>query len=222
MELRQLRYFVRVVELGGLGRAAKDLGLVTSALSQQISRLEGELCTRLLQRSAGGVCPTDAGMAFYRQAQMSLRHADDAVLAAQQARLSGHVSVGMPPTTSAVFAMPFITAMRKRYPDVRLRFVESLSGNLATMLNARQLDVAVLFDSSSARRLEVLPLLEERLFLIGARDMPESGGLRQFDPIGNFLQHQAAALRAEALENSQNSFNSAHHRNHPSFKAERE
>jgi LysR family tcuABC transcriptional regulator len=177
MELRQLRYFVRVVELGGLGRAAKDLGLVTSALSQQISRLEGELSTRLLQRSAGGVTPTDAGMAFYRQAQLSLRHADDAVRAAQQARLSGHVSVGMPPTTSTVFAMPFITAMRKRYPDVRLRFVESLSGNLATMLNARQLDVAVLFDSSSARRLEVLPLLEERLFLIGARDMPELRGL---------------------------------------------
>ena len=47
MELRQLRYFVRVVELGSMGRAASDLGVVTSALSQQISRLEGELCTRL-------------------------------------------------------------------------------------------------------------------------------------------------------------------------------
>ena len=33
MELRQFRYFVRVVELGGLGRAVKDLGLVTSALA---------------------------------------------------------------------------------------------------------------------------------------------------------------------------------------------
>ena len=39
MELRQLRYFVRIVEL------------VQSALSQQISRLESELSTRLLQRS---------------------------------------------------------------------------------------------------------------------------------------------------------------------------
>ena len=55
MELRQLRYFVRVVELGSMGRAADDLGVVTSALSQQISRLEGELATRLLQRGARGV-----------------------------------------------------------------------------------------------------------------------------------------------------------------------
>ena len=51
MELRQLRYFVRVVELGSISRAALDLDLVQSALSQQITRLEGELSTRLLQRS---------------------------------------------------------------------------------------------------------------------------------------------------------------------------
>lgn len=156
-----------------MGRAAKDLGIGTPALSQQVSRLEGELSTRLLQRSATGVRATDAGMAFYKQAQLSLRHADDAVQAAQQARLSGHVSVGMSSSTSAVLALPFITAMSQRYPDVRLRLVESLSGNLAAMLNARQLDIAVLFETRSAQRWTILPLLEERLFLIGLRDMPE-------------------------------------------------
>jgi hypothetical protein len=51
MELRQLRYFPSVVEHGSMGKASLELGLVTSALSQQISRLEGELSTRLLQRS---------------------------------------------------------------------------------------------------------------------------------------------------------------------------
>ena len=60
MELRQLRYFVRVVELGSMSRAALDLNLVQSALSQQISRLEGELSARLLQRSRKGVTPTEA------------------------------------------------------------------------------------------------------------------------------------------------------------------
>ena len=67
MELRQLRYFVRVVELGSMSRAALDLDLVQSALSQQISRLEGELTTRLLQRSSKGVVPTEAGLAFFRE-----------------------------------------------------------------------------------------------------------------------------------------------------------
>ena len=155
MELRQLRYFVRVVALGSMGRAADDLGVVTSALSQQISRLEGELATRLLQRGARGVAPTDAGLAFFHQAQLALRHADDAAQAARQARLAGHASVGLAPSTSAVLALPLMQAMRERYPDVRLRMVESLSGNLAAMLGARQLDLAVLFETETARRLSI-------------------------------------------------------------------
>jgi LysR family transcriptional regulator, regulatory protein for tcuABC len=171
MELRQLRYFVRVVELGSMGRAAQDLAVHTSALSQQISRLEGELSTRLLQRSTTGAVPTDAGLAFFQQAQLALRHAEDAARAARQARLAGHVSVGLAPSTSALLAMPLMQAMRDRYPDVRLRLVESLSGNLAALLNSRQLDLAVLFEIESARRWSVLPLLEERLFLIGRRDL---------------------------------------------------
>lgn len=168
MELRQLRYFVRVVELGSMGRAAADLGVVTSALSQQISRLEGELSTRLLQRSPTGVVPTEAGIAFWRQAQLALRHADEAARAAQQQRLAGQVSVGLAPSTAAVLALPLVLAMRERYPEVRLHLVESLSGNLSALLNARQLDIAVLFDASPEHRLRVVPLLDERLYLIGA------------------------------------------------------
>ncbi len=64
MELRQLRYFVKVVEVGSISRAALDLDLVQSALSQQITRLEGELSTRLLKRTPQGVTPTEAGVVF--------------------------------------------------------------------------------------------------------------------------------------------------------------
>ncbi|MCG7323980.1 LysR substrate-binding domain-containing protein [Achromobacter sp. ACRQX] len=172
MELRQLRYFVRVVEAGSIGRAAMSIGMVTSALSQQISRLEGELSTRLLQRSASGVVPTDAGLAFFRQAQLALRHADDAVQAAQQARLAGHVSVGLPSTTAAVLGAPFLQAMHARYPDIRLHLVEALSGHLTDMLNGRLLDLAIVFHAESARRWSVMPLLDEPLFLFARPGMP--------------------------------------------------
>ncbi|MFS0757325.1 LysR substrate-binding domain-containing protein [Noviherbaspirillum sp. 1P10PC] len=202
MELRQLRYFVRVVELGSMGRAALDLGVVTSALSQQISRLEGELSTRLLQRTSTGVVPTDAGLAFWRQAQLALRHADDAVRAAQLARLSGHVSVGLPPSTSAVLGLPFMAAMRERYPEVRLHLVESLSGNLTSMLRARQLDLAVLFQADRGQRWSVLPVLDERLFLIARpglaglpdRERVEVGELADLPLILPSNQHGLRAL----------------------------
>jgi LysR family tcuABC transcriptional regulator len=53
--------------------------------------------------------------------------------------------------------------------------VESMSGHVTTMLNARQLDLAVLFDTGTARRWSVMPLLEEKLFLITPRASGGSG-----------------------------------------------
>ena len=167
MELRQLRYFTRIIETGSMGRAALDLNIGVSALSQQIARLENELAIRLLQRTSRGVTPTSAGLAFYSQAQLALRHADDAILAAREARLSGHVSVGMAPSTASVLGVPFINAMRENYPDVRLHLVESLSGNLERMINTRQLDLAIVFQQEKILRWSARPVLEERLFLIG-------------------------------------------------------
>ncbi|AWB34969.1 LysR family transcriptional regulator [Orrella marina] len=171
MELRQLRYFVKVVELGSMGRAAQALGVVTSALSQQIARLETELSTVLLRRSATGATPTEAGLAFWQQAQLALRHADEAVQAAQHARLSGHVSLGMTPTTASVLGLPLLKAMRSQYPDVRLQIVESLSGNLSTLLSARQLDLAIVFQSGQRGKWLTELLLDEQLFMIAHEEL---------------------------------------------------
>lgn len=63
-------------------------------------------------------------------------------------------------------------AMRERYPAVHLHMVSALSGHLASLLNARQLDLAILFDAQGARRWSVMPLLEEKLFLIQSRHKP--------------------------------------------------
>jgi LysR family tcuABC transcriptional regulator len=176
MELRQLRYFVRVVELGSLSRAANDLRTVPSTLSQQISRLEGDLSVRLLERTARGVVPTAAGLEFFREAQLALRHANQAATVAQHARGSGRVSIGLAPSTAGVVGLPLLKAMRARYPDVRVHLMESPTGQLSSMLNARQIDLAVLFDIDAAWRWHVIPLAEEKIYLIeSARTRPMFG-----------------------------------------------
>lgn len=184
-----------------MSRAALDLDLVQSALSQQISRLEGELSTRLLQRSSKGVVPTEAGLAFFREAQLTLRHAEQAVRAAQQSRLSGTVSVGLASTTAVVLGVPLMRAMRARYPDVRLHLVESMSGHLSGMLNARQLDLAVLFDTGAARRWSVMPLLEEKLYLMrprlaGEADATASTSMAQLEGVPLILPTGSHGLRS--------------------------
>ena len=167
MELRQLQSFVTIVEQGSIGKAAQKLDVGTSALSQQISKLESELSTRLLQRSALGVTPTPAGLAFLKQAQLVLRHAQQAVQAAQSSRLVGYVSVGFPPSTASILAVPFLKIMAERYPDIKVHLVESLSGNLVQLINSRQLDAAIIFSQDIDKNWSLQPLASESMFLIG-------------------------------------------------------
>lgn len=166
MELRQLRSFVIIVEQGSIGKAAQKLEIGTSALSQQITKLELELSTRLLQRSALGVIPTPAGLAFLKQAQLVLRHADQAIQAAQSSRLGGYVSVGFPPSTAAILGVPFLKMMAERYPDIKVHLVESLSGNLVQLINSRQLDAAIIFSHDVDKNWSIQPIVLESMFLI--------------------------------------------------------
>jgi DNA-binding transcriptional LysR family regulator len=81
MELRQLRYFVAVVEANGLRKAARDLYIAPSALSRSLQQLEREHGVALLRRSACGVEPTTAGRDLLDHARLILERADAATTA---------------------------------------------------------------------------------------------------------------------------------------------
>lgn len=166
MELKQLKYFVAIIESGSLGKASQKLDVGTSALSQQITKLEDELSTRLLQRSSTGVTPTPSGLAFFKQAQLVIRHAQYAIEAAHSSRLTGHVSVGFSPSIASVLGLPFMRLMASRYPDIKIHLVESLSGNLANLVSSRQLDIAIIFTKDVDQQWTVEPLLKEKMFLM--------------------------------------------------------
>src|SRR5688572_28513862 len=65
MDIRQLRYFVQIVECGSLSKASRQLLIAQPALSQQLAKLEGLIGKPLLHRSSKGVWPTDNGLALY-------------------------------------------------------------------------------------------------------------------------------------------------------------
>jgi|SRR5690625_383710 len=166
MELRQLRYFVQVVDMGSIGKAALELFVTPSALSQQIVRLEESLGVTLLKRLPSGSIPTEAGFAFYKHAQLVLRYAENARLSAQLSKLAGRVSVGLTPATLLVLGEPLFSAMINYYPDVELHLVEAFSGYLSQMLTSRQLDMAILFEAKVSNMCNVTPLLDEDLLAI--------------------------------------------------------
>lgn len=152
MELRQLKYFIRIIELGSLSRAAADLHIAQPALSQQLASLETELGTRLLARSARGVSPTDAGHLFYRHSQVVLRQLERlrSEVSCGSEGPSGLVRVGMPPSVSNLLAAPLIHAVQQRLPKVRLHIRESDSAHLEELVATARIEMSLLFERSAA------------------------------------------------------------------------
>ncbi len=174
MDMRQLRYFVQIVESGSLAKASRQLFIAQPALSQQMARLEDEVGKPLLVRSSRGVVPTENGEALYHHAKFMLRQLDQAVSVARQdtAALSGRVTLGLAPTTVCRLGLPLMQQLRQRLPGVSLNIVEGLSGHLEHMTRVGELDLAVLFHPKAAAELSVEPLLEEELFVILPADSP--------------------------------------------------
>src|ERR1700677_3453758 len=86
MELRHLRYFIAVAEMGSLTEAAKHRRYTAQpSLSRQIRVLEDEVGVELLSRSVHGVELTDAGQAFLDHARLALMQVDAAVDTARRA-----------------------------------------------------------------------------------------------------------------------------------------
>ncbi|VFS24682.1 Cat operon transcriptional regulator [Yokenella regensburgei] len=81
MNLRRLKYFVKIVDIGSLTQAAEVLHIAQPALSQQVATLEGEMNQQLLIRTKRGVTPTDAGKILYTHARTILRQCEQAQLA---------------------------------------------------------------------------------------------------------------------------------------------
>ncbi|MBT2323903.1 LysR family transcriptional regulator [Variovorax paradoxus] len=167
MDIRQLRYFQRIAELGGFSRASLALHIAQPALSHQIARLEAELGHVLLHRRHNGVQMTEQGQALYIQAQRILKDIDDLpnVVNRSSEQLRGTVSVGLPQSTALQYAMPLLDEKRRRFAGVGLELFDEISGNLLRDLSSGRLDIAVVVSDQDALLANTIPLMDEELFL---------------------------------------------------------
>ncbi len=168
MELRQLRYFVAIVDHGSLSRAARVLHIVQPALTQQLQQLEEELGASLLHRSSRGMQATDAGKLFYEHAQAILKQVSDAKSAVNQStdKPSGTVALGIPQSASAALAFPLLKTVREVYPDIHFQLTEELTGNLQEQLRSGRLNLAILFDDGQLGQFNCWPMVEEEMLYI--------------------------------------------------------
>jgi LysR family nitrogen assimilation transcriptional regulator len=176
VNLRRLKYFVKIVDIGSLTQAADVLHIAQPALSQQLATLEGEVRQQLLVRTKRGVTPTEAGKVLYRHAQLILRQCEQARvdMSAAGRGLTGAVSVGLAPgTAAAALALPLMRTVRARHPGILPYLNENYGTTLSELIMNGRMDLAVLYGGKvTVHGLAFLPLLQEQLFLVGPSSMP--------------------------------------------------
>jgi len=169
MDARQLRTFLKIVELGSITRAADALGVAQPSLSQLLLRLEDEVGMKLFRRTARGVTTTEGGRVFEEHARHILRTIDQALEDVRQLKdeAGGRVSFAMPMSVSLVVGVTLVKAALKHAPRVSLRLIEAFSGYIRTWLDEGSIDLGILYDLGPLRHLSVKRLAREELYLVG-------------------------------------------------------
>lgn len=168
MDLRQLRYFVKVIECGNITRASEALHIAQPAISQQMRNLELDMGMPLLERSVHGVVATAAGQTLYRHAIELLRQVDGTrEMLRQDADFpQGKVSVGMPSSTARMLAIPLARAIGQRYPGIKLELIDAPSAELGRLITVGRVALAVNVDVVETRGMAFQRLLTETLYLV--------------------------------------------------------
>jgi len=173
LELKQLRSFLHIAELGSFTRAAVFLSVAQPALSRQIRNLEAELGAKLFYRNGRGVELTTAGRHLVDHAKAIIDRTQRArnELSALSEEAVGSTVLGVPPTVGQFLTAPLVRIFRGRYPGAALRVVEVYSAHVHEWLSSARIDVGLAYDAPRANRnLVTEHLWDENLCLVGPGD----------------------------------------------------
>ena len=169
MDLRQMRYFVAIIQCGSITRASLQLNVAQPALSMHIRNMEADLGVPLLFRTTQGVQPTEAGAILLRNAQLILGQFEQAQaeIRGSTAEPAGEVRLGLPSSIAQILGVPLVLAARERYPRIKLRVAEAMSGYVLDWLRLGRVDLGLLYAVVEDRGLRSVSLLSEELVLFG-------------------------------------------------------
>ncbi|MEN8585092.1 LysR substrate-binding domain-containing protein [Burkholderia sp. RS01] len=171
VEVRQARYFIAVAEELNFSRAAGRLRMSQPPLSQAILQLERQLGTTLLTRSSRSVLLTEAGNLFLEQCRLLVGASERAheVAALANGGLAGTLRIGAVTSAFSETLPQILQRFRASRPLVELQVQEIDSHQGRDALERRELDVAIIRQSVTGRRLKSVPLRRDH-FVVA---MPE-------------------------------------------------
>jgi DNA-binding transcriptional LysR family regulator len=166
MELRQLEYFVAVVEEANFTRAAERVHISQSGVSAQIRQLERELGVELIDRSGRSATLTNAGTAALDHARAALASVSALRQAADDVNglIRGQLVVGMVVACTVTPLFDALAAFHRAHPGVEIALVEDNSDRLVDRVRTGTMDVALIGSAATTPPgLNALTIISERL-----------------------------------------------------------
>lgn len=176
MDLRQLKYFLAVSQLGSVTRAAEQCYVAQPAISIAIQNLEEELGVRLFERSHKKVSLTSTGQVFLLRVEDILERVDNSVKEMADFRnlQRGIIRIGISTMLGAILFPYILSKFNEEYPQIELIVVEEGALTLASLLDKGELDVGIMVVSERLPQQEMIPLLKSEIFVCFAPDNPLS------------------------------------------------
>jgi DNA-binding transcriptional LysR family regulator len=166
---RQIRYFLRIAELGSLSRAADELDQTQSGLSRQLASLEGHLGKPLFVRTGRGVELTDAGRKLRDLTQGSFNAIDAALetLRAREGITHGNVRLATVHTLSYYFMSDVVARFVGRHDGVNLSLMGRSSPEVVELVESGRADAGFVYDAAVASpTLASTPLFDDDMCLV--------------------------------------------------------
>jgi DNA-binding transcriptional LysR family regulator len=224
MDFRKLQAFAKVYETRSFSRAGEALYLSQPTVSAHVAALEEELGALLFDRLGRSVVPTQAAAVLYAATRDVFSRLDEAVseIHLLQNRVAGEVLVGGSSIPAHYILPERLAAFVRRHPEASLRLVVGDSAGIAAQVAAGGLALAVVGADFGQPELELKPLLDDEILVIGPSAMVRaapsdprqlaalpwvlreegSGTRRAFDQALRGLGLSCGDLRAAALVES--------------------
>jgi DNA-binding transcriptional LysR family regulator len=168
LSVERMKTLEAIATHGSVGGAAAALHLTTSAVSQQMAKLEDEIGQVLLERQGRGVRLTDAAEVLVAHARRILRlvEAAESDLEARRGKVAGSLRLGAFASAVRGIAAPAVRTLTETYPELVVRLEEVEPDESVRMVERGVLDVAVLQDWLGSaltlpEALERAPLLDD-------------------------------------------------------------
>ena len=207
--LRQIKYFITVVDSGSFTEAAEELYISQSAVSQQISALESELGVKLLRREKRKFELTEAGKYLYRHGQEVLDHAEklkDEVRRIGHNDGSNRLTIGYLKGYSGKELQAAISAFKKQHPQI---VIDIASGSHIELYNAMRADkfdmvLSDAFLEEEASQIKAVRVLEEPCYI----DVAESSSFkgRSFIEPADFKDEPCSIVAAREQRENEKDF----------------